>query len=150
MTLDPDRDAVTDVLIRYATAIDSRDWDLFRTCFTEDCDLDYGDIGHWHGVDEVARWMADTHDPLGPTLHRITNVVVAPAAGGVTARSTVHAILVMPDRSAAVHAYGRYEDDLFAQSGTWRVSRRRFILATTELHQPMLPAQGMPHLPDGR
>ena len=36
---------VADVLVRYATGIDRRDWELFRTCFTEDCDADYGDIG---------------------------------------------------------------------------------------------------------
>ena len=49
------------MLVRYATGIDRRDWDLFRTCFTADCVVDYGDIGLWHGADEVTAWMDQTH-----------------------------------------------------------------------------------------
>ncbi|MCK9921556.1 nuclear transport factor 2 family protein [Frankia sp. AgPm24] len=37
------REAIADVLLRYAVGIDRRDWDLFRTCFTDSCALDYGD-----------------------------------------------------------------------------------------------------------
>jgi len=46
VTVDRDvRADVADVLVRYATGIDQRDWALFRTCFTEDCEADYGGIG---------------------------------------------------------------------------------------------------------
>ena len=128
------RDAVTDLLIRYATAIDSRDWALIRTCFTEDCDADYGEIGHWHGADEIAGWMAATHDPLGPTLHRITNVALAREPEVVRARCYVHGVVVLPDRSAAVHAYGWYDDEVVATPAGWRVSRRRYTPVTTDLH----------------
>ena len=34
------RDDVAEVLIRYGTGIDRRDWTLFRSCFAEDCDAD--------------------------------------------------------------------------------------------------------------
>jgi hypothetical protein len=44
------RAAVAEVLILYATGIDGRVWTPFRTCFTEDCDADYGDIGVWRGA----------------------------------------------------------------------------------------------------
>ncbi len=67
------RAEVEDVLVRYATGIDRRDWDLFRTCFTEDCHPDYGDIGVWDGADEPTAWMQKTHAPCGATLHRISN-----------------------------------------------------------------------------
>ena len=131
------RDEVTDLLIRYATAIDARDWDLLRTCFTEDCDADYGDIGHCHGNAEIAAWMASTHDPLGPTLHRITNVALTKEPGLVRARCHVHGIVVPPDRSAAVHAFGRYDDEVVATSDGVRVAKRRYTPVTTELHPPM-------------
>ena len=128
---------VTDVLIRYASGIDGRDWELFRTCFTQDCDLDYGDIGHWHGVDEVTTWMRDTHDQVGPTLHRISNVTVTPKPEGAVARSAVHAIVALPDGTAAVHAYGRYVDDFVETPEGWRIARRHFTTVTTELHPAM-------------
>jgi 3-phenylpropionate/cinnamic acid dioxygenase small subunit len=128
---------VTMVLVRYATGIDSRDWDLFRTCFTDDCDVDYGDIGRWHGVDELTAWMTTTHDQVGPTLHRISNVTVTPLETGALSRSYVHAIVTMPDGAAAVHAFGHYRDELVQSDGAWRIARRDFTTVTTELHRAM-------------
>ena len=39
------RHAIEAVLIRYATAIDRRDWDLFATCFVDDVEANYADFG---------------------------------------------------------------------------------------------------------
>ena len=44
-----DRQDISEVLVRYATGIDRRDWPLFRTVFAADCQLDYGEIGTWQG-----------------------------------------------------------------------------------------------------
>jgi 3-phenylpropionate/cinnamic acid dioxygenase small subunit len=134
------RQEVAEVLVRYATGIDRRDWALFRTCFTGDCDADYGDIGHWHGVDEITDWMARTHEPCGYTLHRITNVAVgavSPGDGGddrVTARSYVDALVLGGDNRSGVRAAGFYDDELVRTGGEWRIARRRF---TSVLVQPV-------------
>jgi hypothetical protein len=40
-----DQRDIADVVLRYATGIDRRDWPLFRTVFTDDCELDYGKVG---------------------------------------------------------------------------------------------------------
>jgi 3-phenylpropionate/cinnamic acid dioxygenase small subunit len=130
------RQGVTDVLIRYATGIDSRDWAALRSCFTDECDADYGDIGHWHSGDDITAWMTETHGPLGPTLHRISNVVVRYDGDVLRTRCAVHGIIVMPDRSAAVHAYGFYDDE-FVIADDPKIARRRFTQVTTELHPAM-------------
>jgi 3-phenylpropionate/cinnamic acid dioxygenase small subunit len=135
-----DRDAVEDVLVRYATGIDFRDWDLLRTCFSDDCDADYGDIGHWHSGDEITAWMADCHIPMGPTMHRITNIALAVDGDRVTSRSYVHAVLTTADRSTTIHAYGWYDDELVSAPVGWQIARRRFTSATIEVH----PAPGQP------
>ncbi len=36
-----DRIAVEDLLTRYATAVDRRDWELYRSVFTTDAEVDY-------------------------------------------------------------------------------------------------------------
>ncbi len=41
--------------------------------FADDCEADYGSIGQWHSGDEITEWMRETHEPVGHTLHRITN-----------------------------------------------------------------------------
>jgi 3-phenylpropionate/cinnamic acid dioxygenase small subunit len=127
------RQAVADLLVRYASGIDGRDWALLRSCFADDCDADYGDIGHWHSGDEITAWMAKTHDPLGPTQHRISNLVVTQDGDLLRARCAVHAVIVLPDRSAAMHAYGFYDDEIVPTEEP-KIARRRFTQVTTELH----------------
>src|SRR3546814_13711266 len=68
-----DERAIIEVLLRYGTAIDTRDWGLFRTCFSEDSETDYGTFGRWRGTREVPENRQKAHEQLGPTLHRMTN-----------------------------------------------------------------------------
>jgi 3-phenylpropionate/cinnamic acid dioxygenase small subunit len=120
--------AVGEVLVRYATGIDTRDWDLFRTCFTDDCEADYGDIGVWHGAGEITEWMRDSHAPAGLTMHRITNQVVTQHGDGVRARSYVDAIVMGSDNVHGSRACGYYDDELVLTGGTWKIARRRFTM----------------------
>ncbi len=83
---------ISDALVRYATGIDTRDWPLFRTVFTDDCELDYGEIGAWHGVDAVVEFMTVAHEMAGHTMHRITNQVVSVDGDSATARAYVDAL----------------------------------------------------------
>jgi 3-phenylpropionate/cinnamic acid dioxygenase small subunit len=117
---------ISEVLIRYATGIDSKDWQLFRTCFTDDCELDYSPIGVWRSLDEVATFMEAVHASCPYTLHRITNVVVTGTGDGTaTARSYVDA-LVLLDAATAAHPTGFYDDELVRTADGWRIARRRF------------------------
>ena len=51
-----DRLEIGDLLTRYATAVDRRDWDLYRSVFTTDAEIDYTSAGGIAGtVDEVVR-----------------------------------------------------------------------------------------------
>ncbi len=118
---------VAEVLVRYATGIDRRDWGLFRTCFTPDVEADYGDIGVWHGVDEITEWMRVTHEPCGHTLHRITNVAVTPVdEDHVLARSYVQALVLFGDNTSGVNAVGFYDDDLVRTDDGWKIAHRQF------------------------
>ena len=125
------RQDIADVMVRYATGIDGRDWRLFRTCFTDDCDADYGDIGRWHGADAITAWMTDTHARCGHTLHRITNVAVTRRDDDVRARSYVEAIILGPDNRTGMRAIGFYDDDFARTQDGWKIARRRFTLVST-------------------
>jgi 3-phenylpropionate/cinnamic acid dioxygenase small subunit len=125
---------VSDLLVRYATGIDRRDWALLRSCFTEDCDADYGDIGVWRGGDEITAKMEEMHTPLGPTLHRITNQAVSTIdADRVAARCYVDALIMGPDGKPAASAYGFYDDELVRIDDSWKIARRRYTTVHLEL-----------------
>lgn len=136
MSEDVDRDVlqeVIDVLIRYATGIDRRDWELFRSCFTDDCDVEYPAIGTWRSAEEITEWMRKTHEPCGHTLHRMSNQVVTAREGGVSARSYVDAIVMFADNKTGTRATGYYDDELVETQVGWRIARRRFTLVFVEL-----------------
>lgn len=126
MTAHEDRAQISDVLVRYSTGIDRRDWPLFRTVFTEDCELDYGEIGTFVGVDAVVQFMADSHQMAGHTLHRITNQAVDVDGDTATARAYVDALIMAQDNASGVNAAGFYDDELLRTDTGWRIRRRRF------------------------
>lgn len=120
------------VLIRYATGIDRRDWALFRTAFTPDCVLDYGQIGTWSGIEEVLAFMRESHAMAGHTLHRITNVAATVDGDSARATSYVDAVIMAPDGRTGVNAVGCYDDELLGQCRHARRGRR----ARRRLHRP--------------
>ena len=120
------RQEIAEVLVRYATGIDQRDWVLFRSCFTDDCVADYGDIGVWNGADVITDWMVAAHEACGYTLHRITNEVAWVEGDDVRARSYVDAIVMGADNLSGVRAVGFYDDVLVHAEDGWQLSRRRF------------------------
>ncbi|OMB97522.1 polyketide cyclase [Mycobacterium sp. NS-7484] len=121
-----DRDDIVDVLVRYATGIDRRDWPLFRTVFTEDCVLDYGEIGSWSGVDAVTEFMEQTHAMAGHTLHRMSNHAITVDGDTAAARTYVDALILAQDNNSGVNAVGFYDDELVRTENGWRIARRRF------------------------
>lgn len=133
-TVDPGvRQDVAELLVRYATGIDRRDWELLRSCFTEDCDVDYGKIGVWHSAEEITAWMRETHAPCGHTMHRISNAAVTANGDGVSARSYVDALIMLPDGRSGTRAAGFYEDDLVRTDDGWKIARRRFTMVLLQL-----------------
>jgi 3-phenylpropionate/cinnamic acid dioxygenase small subunit len=129
--VDPNKAEITELLIRYATGIDAKDWALLRTCWTEDVDADYGDVGHFSGADAITGVMEQLHATMGPTYHRLTNFAIAVDGDRATARSYVHALLqAVPDDAASwVEAVGHYDDELVRTADGWRIARRATNIA---------------------
>ena len=127
MTEREDRQDISDVLVRYATGIDRRDWTLFRTIFTDDCELDYGEIGSWKGVDAVTEFMQQAHALAGHTMHRLTNQVITVNGDEAQSRTYIDALIMVGDTGSGVNAAGFYDDDFVRTERGWRIARRRFI-----------------------
>lgn len=129
MTERDDRQDISDLLVRYATGIDRRDWPLFRTVFTDDCELDYGEIGAWDGVDAVTNFMEQVHAMAGHTLHRLTNQAITVDGDKAAARTYVDALIMFGDNQTGVtgvNGIGFYDDELVRTPDGWRIARRRF------------------------
>lgn len=65
MTEHQDRQDISDVINRFATGIDRREFSLFRKVFTDDCHVVMGDYGHSRG------WTRSLVSRRTPTLWRV-------------------------------------------------------------------------------
>jgi 3-phenylpropionate/cinnamic acid dioxygenase small subunit len=124
---------IANVLVRYATGIDRRDWELFRTCFTVDVVAEYDGIGTWHGVEEITEFMRTVHAGMGHTMHRVGNLAISVDGDRATARSYVDALLMAADGNSGVNAVGFYDDELVRAVDGWRIARRHFTTVRTRV-----------------
>ena len=99
MTEREDRQDISELLVRYATGIDRRDWPLFRTVFTDDCELDYGEIGTWKGVDAVTEFMEQVHAHGGAHLHRLSNQAITVDGDKAAARTYIDGLIMVGDNN---------------------------------------------------
>lgn len=122
-----DARAITAVLIGYATGIDRRDWKLFHSLFTYDCEADYGSFGKWLGASAITEYMKQAHADLGPTLHRISNIEIRSTGGQVFARCYVDAMLTSMNEGGPLHrGVGYYDDQFIRTASGWQIARRQF------------------------
>lgn len=129
--MDADKAQIAEVLIRYATGIDFKDWKLFRTCWADEVDIDYGDLGTFTDPDAFTSLMEQIHGGMGQTYHRLSNIVVDVDADRATARSYVRAVLqaVPDDGGSWIDALGHYDDELVRTSKGWRIAKRTTNIA---------------------
>jgi 3-phenylpropionate/cinnamic acid dioxygenase small subunit len=120
-----DRLAVSDVLIRYATAQDTRDWELLASCFTDDARLDYDTSGVFGRDDFVAHSRAGLAR-MKATQHSVTNHVIE--VDGDRARSTSYVIAQHVRQDDVTFTLGgTYHDDFVRSGNGWRIASRRFV-----------------------
>jgi 3-phenylpropionate/cinnamic acid dioxygenase small subunit len=72
--------------------------------------------------------MQATHEPLGHTLHRITNVWLAADGERVKARCYVDALILGPGNIGGARAAGFYEDWVVETGEGWRIARRKYTM----------------------
>jgi 3-phenylpropionate/cinnamic acid dioxygenase small subunit len=120
---------IADVLVRYASGIDRRDWDLFRTCFTDDLRADYGDNGGtFDSADAITDFMTVSHADMGHTMHQLSNLAISIDGDRASARTYVDAILMAADGQSGLNPIGFYDDELVQTADGWRIASRRFTM----------------------
>jgi 3-phenylpropionate/cinnamic acid dioxygenase small subunit len=137
----PARDQIVDVLVRYATAIDTRDWPLLMTCFTYDVHADYGDgVGQWNDAASITEYMRETHRDMHDTKHMLSNFVIEVDGDAASASTYVHAVqVVTEDPLLWYDCVGRYADRLVREGGEWRIAERTYHATRVISSHPLPP-----------
>jgi len=143
-----DREEIASLLIRYARAIDTKDWDLLRTCFTDDATSDYGDIGSWRGVGDLVMFMTDAHAGMGPTQHLLSNFQIEVNGDQASSLAYVHAVTVLASHPDDwIDTIGIYKDRMVRGTDGWRIADRTFRTTRTVLSPSLTPKPRRPDHP---
>ena len=115
-----DRAEITDLLTRYARAVDRQDWDLFRSVFTSDARIDYTQVGGIAGdVEEVAGFLSKVMPMFETIQHLISNIDIAIDGDGAKVVAMVYNPLKLPD-SPVWATGGWYHHELVRTPDGWR------------------------------
>ena len=75
-----DRASISDVIYRYSTGVDGKDWALFRTCFADPLNADFTSTGvpapRTFPLDTWIRVVQKTLSPYRVTQHFNSNVII--------------------------------------------------------------------------
>jgi 3-phenylpropionate/cinnamic acid dioxygenase small subunit len=115
-----DRIEINDLLTRYATAVDTKDWALYRTVFTPDAFIDYESAGGVKGTfDEVLAWMETTMAGFPMTQHLVANVAVQLDGDAATVRAMFYNPMQMGN-GKNFFCGGWYNHQLVRTAEGWR------------------------------
>ncbi|AOS64144.1 nuclear transport factor 2 family protein [Actinoalloteichus hymeniacidonis] len=125
-----DRAEINDVQLRYAWGTDSRDWQLFRSCFTEEIEIDFsagfGLAAVRMAADDWVRSTAPRMESFAATQHQITNIAITfDGADRATCVAYVRAGHHLPndtgDSDQTVHGY--YTNRFERTPDGWRIAK---------------------------
>lgn len=124
------RNQIWAVLVRYATAIDTKDWTLLESCFVDEASFATLDFT-LYSRSAIVDYMRDAHQALSGSRHRLTNLVLDVTAAEYTAHSQTYldALLVQdrPPADQTLNVVGTYHDKFRHIKGDgWKIAERRF------------------------
>jgi len=123
-----DRLAISDLFVRYTTALDAGDVETVVDCFTEEAALESPVIGSIAGRDAIrafAERFAAQRAGGVQFRHMITNIAAEIEDSGNRARASAYLlVLITQDGKSRTLPPGRYECEVVKQGGGWRFQLR--------------------------
>ncbi|KUI32238.1 dehydratase [Mycobacterium sp. IS-1742] len=122
MTGGTDDSEIAALLYRYARAVDSKDWELYRSVFTDDAHIDYSSAGAVVGSrDEVVDWFAANFGVIPWSMHYITNIEILDHDGDTaTVRAMFYNPMQLPGMPDMSSCGGYYHHELVRTADGWR------------------------------
>lgn len=109
------------LLNRYARAVDTKDWALYRSVFTDDAHIDYSSAGAAAGSrDEVADWLSQGFAAIPMSMHYITNIESDITGDTARVRAMFYNPMQLPGMADLSYCGGYYHHELVRTPDGWR------------------------------
>ena len=121
-----DETEIAALLYRYARAVDTKDWELYRSVFTEDATIDYSSNGIPAGSrDDIAAFLEQAFATIPMSMHYITNVEADVNDNTARVRAMFYSPMQLPDMSELSSCGGYYHHQLIRTERGWRSTNLR-------------------------
>lgn len=117
--------------MRYASAIDRRDWDAVGTCFAEDAQATYAGRLLGPGRDAIIEFLRGATTSLAST-HLVGGVSIQVEGDQATSDQTALACHLVQEGKVTLRGL-RYRDRLQRRNGAWQIMER--------VHEPAWTAE---------
>lgn len=139
--------AIHDLIARYASAVDRRDWARVRDTFHPDAHDDHGE--YKGDVDGFIAWVSKRHAEVTQSMHFLGNCLIEFAGpdvalvetyfiakqtipGGAATASTMLSDAKSTGGGTEAEIWGRYIDIVEKRKGEWRTAKR--VVAFEVMH----------------
>jgi SnoaL-like domain len=113
---------IQQLLARYSRSLDTRDWELYRSVFTEDAFIDYAASGGMSGQrDQVVEWLISTLGTFDWNgMHYITNIEAEVTGDSALVQAAVFNPMQFPGMKGLTYFGGYYHHDMIRTQDGWR------------------------------
>lgn len=129
------RAEIVDLVHRYASSLDDRDWQRLASCFVPEAIAHYGPVlGRVDGFAAIERVCRATLDPLDSSQHLISNIEIEITDGAARVRSYFQAqhtkVGTLGGDNFTIG--GTYLDQLVHTDSGWRIRERELCMVWQE------------------
>jgi hypothetical protein len=120
------RARIHDVMLRYASAVDRKDYERLASCFTKNAEVEYGSVYRGNPAGLIA-FLREALAGFDPTMHFLGNhtcEIRGDEASAETYAIAYHRLSVPGHENDLLMAAVRYLDELVCEDGTWKIARR--------------------------
>ncbi len=115
---------IGNLLTRYCRAVDSKDWDLYRSLLTDDAHLDYSAAGLVVGTrDEAVAYLNRHQGSITVGMHYVTNVESQIDGDSAVVVAMWFNAVALPGQEGITFFHGRWRDELVRTPLGWRIRK---------------------------
>ena len=130
---------VSQVIYRYASTVDAKDWATLRTLFADDVTARYGDYPELTGADAILDFIMSASEPR-EWLHHLLSVYHVDVDGDEAASLTYHTShQIEPGGAVFGLIVARYRHRLRRVDGAWKIVRKEMEIGVREKRAATAP-----------
>lgn len=129
-----DRIELQDVMLNYAAAIDERDFERYRACFSDDVEVVGYGAETLHGLEKWVTYVMGAIEKFSATQHMLGPLFATIEGDEAQTRSDVQSVNFRADGNLSFTLWATYKTTMRRIHGRWLITRHELIICGTSVN----------------